>query len=119
MAEEHRIGALVSHHKGDFLFWITIALAAGVMGSLWLPVPSAITALIADHFMLIITALMILLISAVFLQFEEKSIDSRQITAIGALAAIAIVLRIPFGMLPGVQPRRRLAARGGRRLWRL
>jgi energy-coupling factor transport system substrate-specific component len=46
----------------------------------------------------------IFIIGAFILLFEMKSIDSRKMAGIAALAALAAASRVPFAALPGFQP---------------
>ncbi|MFC1937884.1 ECF transporter S component [Chloroflexota bacterium] len=53
---------------------------------------------------LIATILVILTTIALFFEFEERAVGSKEIAMVSMLGAISIVLRIPFAVIPSVQP---------------
>lgn len=53
---------------------------------------------------LIATIFAVLVIGAVFFEFESKALSSKEIALIAMLGTISAVLRIPFVALPSVQP---------------
>lgn len=50
------------------------------------------------------TAIMLLAVGAFFLQFERSKATSKEIALISTLAALAALGRVPFAVIPSVQP---------------
>ncbi|MBD8070295.1 ECF transporter S component [Bacillus sp. PS06] len=57
-----------------------------------------------EYFLLFGVALLLISMLIFFRSFEKKRMDAREIVLLATLAAIAAVSRIPFSMLPSVQP---------------
>jgi len=53
---------------------------------------------------LIATALVILVILAFFFEFEATALSSKEIALVAMLGTLSAVLRIPFAVMPNVQP---------------
>jgi energy-coupling factor transport system substrate-specific component len=64
-----------------------------------LPLPTIFT-----NWGLISAILVILAITAFFIDFERASISSKEIALVGMLATVATVLRVAFAAMPGAQP---------------
>lgn len=57
-----------------------------------------------DYYMLLSFLILFVIMFPFFARFERKELDSRGIVLIAILAAIAAVSRVPFAVLPSVQP---------------
>ncbi len=57
-----------------------------------------------DHFFALSLTLVALLLGAVFVALEQRSLSVADIAVVGALAAFSAALRIPFAALPSIQP---------------
>lgn len=60
--------------------------------------------LIEEHYMLAIVLFLILTFVPFMIRFERKKISARGLVILAVLAAIAAVSRVPFALLPSVQP---------------
>lgn len=57
-----------------------------------------------DHYFLLSFAMLFVAMFPFFIRFERKKMDARGIVLIAILAAFAAVSRVPFAVLPSVQP---------------
>ena len=57
-----------------------------------------------DHYLLLSFGMLFVAMAPFFARFERKEMDARGIVLIAILAAIAAVSRVPFAVLPSVQP---------------
>ena len=57
-----------------------------------------------EHYMLLSFLILFVIMFPFFARFERKALDARGIVLIAILAAIAAVSRVPFAVLPSVQP---------------
>lgn len=57
-----------------------------------------------EHYMLLSFLILFVIMFPFFARFERKELDARGIVLIAILAAIAAVSRVPFAVIPSVQP---------------
>lgn len=67
----------------------------------------------ADKFPAIITASLLLVIFISYFYFEKSSMGTKEIALIATLSAFAAVARVPFAVIPNVQPTTFLVALSG------
>lgn len=57
-----------------------------------------------NHYLLLSFIILLLAMAPMYIRFERKRVDAREIVLIALLAAIAAVSRVPFAALPSIQP---------------
>ncbi|WP_102347526.1 ECF transporter S component [Bacillus sp. Marseille-P3661] len=57
-----------------------------------------------EHYLLISICILIAAMLPFFLRFERKNLDARSLVLVAILSAVAAVSRVPFAVLPSVQP---------------
>jgi energy-coupling factor transport system substrate-specific component len=96
----------VGHGWGDALLVGTVAFAVLVtaVGLSGLDVPWLTFLLSSDFILYFLTAIVGLVLVAVFISFEEGRASAYEVAIIAMLAAASIALRVAFAALPQVQP---------------
>lgn len=94
----------IKKHKGAELLSLTLIFFFSVIFSPIIPINIPYTDFFLENLVLFIFIIIILAIISVFIQFEEGDVNSKDITVIATLSALAIALRIPFAAVPSFQP---------------
>jgi energy-coupling factor transport system substrate-specific component len=85
--------------RSYILLGLILAIGVAAFMAPALPLPA-----IFMNWGLISAILVILAITAFFLEFEGTAIGSKEIALVGMLATVATVLRVAFAAMPGAQP---------------
>ncbi len=92
-------------YKGDVLLILLIATMAGLLFSSFLPgSPIWLRESTTDYLGIIFLFFLLAFLLCVIVQFEERQVSSWQIALIGVMGAASAASRIPFVILPSVQP---------------
>jgi len=84
-----------------------LLMAALLLGLFDIVIPAVSMELsrsITSSWSLVSLAIVVLVIGAFLLEFEEKGLSAKHISLIAMLGTISAVSRVPFAALPGVQP---------------
>ncbi len=87
--------------KSYICLLLILLIGAAAVASPLIPLPQLQEAL---SWGLIATALVILAILAFFFEFEASALSSKEIALVAMLGTLSAVLRIPFAVIPNVQP---------------
>lgn len=87
--------------KSHIILLLILAIGAGAFAVPLLP-DSPFTAFM--NWGLTATVLVVLAIVAFFFEFEARAAGSKEIALIAMLGTLSAVLRVPFAVIPGVQP---------------
>ncbi|MFD1992248.1 ECF transporter S component [Paenibacillus nicotianae] len=78
--------------------WLMIAVGLSIL------VLALSNAVLSDHYMLLSFVLLLAVMLPLFVRFERRKLEARELVLLAMLAAIAAVSRIPFAALPSVKP---------------
>jgi len=84
-----------------------LLMAALLLGLFDIVIPAVnmeLSRAITSSWSLVLLAIVVLVIGAFLLEFEEKELSAKHISLIAMLGTISAVSRVPFATLPGVQP---------------
>lgn len=91
--------------KGDLMLGITMLLCGALVLISVLPgLPGWTGILLTDHLGSVVLLLLFLFIAALVIRFEERRISSWELALIGVMGAFSAAARIPFVIIPSVQP---------------
>ncbi len=97
--------ARLKGRKGDMILVGLFGILAGLLISFLIPGVSKWTGgLLREHMGSVIFILLLSFVAALLIQFEERKISSWELALVGIMGAFSAAARIPFAVIPSVQP---------------
>ena len=92
-------------HIGDSLLLILILGMGALLFSSFFPGrPGWLRIALVENLGIIILLFLVLFLLAVFFQFEDRTVTSWELALVGVMSAFSAASRIPFVIIPSVQP---------------